>query len=268
LTDIPSVSADFLEAGTAGPLVILVHSSVSGARQWHRLMDDLKGRFQVRAVNLYGYGKTPPWLTDRTQSLSDQARLVEATLPAHSDEVYLVGHSFGGSVAMKAAAQLKGRVTKLVLLETNPFYLLAQNGHHDAFAEAMEMRNCIKEFGASGKWATAAERFADYWGGAGSWRDMPSERRTSFAEALKPNFFEWDAVMNETTSVEQWATLLPRDTLLVCDPGTILPIREIARLLRRACPAWTYMEVPGAGHMAPLTRPELVNPLIASFLAA
>jgi pimeloyl-ACP methyl ester carboxylesterase len=268
LPNVPHIEVDYLEAGSSGPVVMLVHSSVSGARQWRRLMDDLKGDFHIRAVNLFGYGKTPPWSTGTTQSLDDQARLVEAALPANADEVYLVGHSFGGSVAMKTAARLPGRVTKLVLLETNPFYLLAQSGRTDAFAEAMEMRNCIKKFGALGEWATAAEKFADYWGGAGSWQDMSSERRAAFAEALKPNFFEWDAVMNETTPVEQWAALLPRTTLLVCDPGTVLPIREIAAVLRRSCPGWTYMEVPGPGHMAPLTRPDLINPLVRSFLSA
>ena len=77
---------------------------------------------------------------------------------------------------MKAAARMAGRVDKLVLLETNPFYLLA-HGRTDAFTEAMDLRNCIKKFGALGQWAMAAERFADYWGGAGTWQDMPSERR-------------------------------------------------------------------------------------------
>jgi pimeloyl-ACP methyl ester carboxylesterase len=231
-------------------------------------MDDLKDRFRVRAVNLFGYGKTPPWPAETTQSLDDQARLVEAALPANVDKIYLVGHSFGGSVAMKAAARLAGRVTKLVLLETNPFYLLKQSGRLDAFAEAMDLRNCIKKFGALGEWATAAEKFADYWGGAGTWQDMPSDRRIAFAEALKPNFFEWDAVMNETTSAEQWAIFLPRATLLVCDPNTVLPIREIAAVLRRSCPVWAYKEVAGGGHMAPLTRPDLINPIVSSFLDA
>jgi len=243
------VKADFLEAGSSGPAVMLVHSSVSGARQWRRLIDDLKDRFRVRAVNLFGYGKTPPWPAERTQSLDDQARLVESALPAEADVVYLVGHSFGGSVAMKAAARLAGRVTKLVLLETNPFYLLAQANRVNAFTEAMDLRNCVKKFGARGQWATAAERFADYWGGAGTWRDMPSKRRVTFAEALKPNFFEWDAVMNETTSVERWAALLPGATLLASDPGTVLPIREITAILRRSCPRWAYTEVRGGGHM-------------------
>ena len=169
---------------------------------------------------------------------------------------------------MKAAARLEGRVARLVLLETNPFYLLAQSGRVDAFAEAMELRNYIKKFGALGEWATAAEKFADYWGGTGTWREMSLDRRAAFSEGLKPNFFEWDAVMNETTPVEQWATLLPGATLLVCDPRTVLPIREITAVLRRSCPGWAYKEVPGAGHMAPLTRPDLVNPLVASFLCA
>src|SRR5215470_15954506 len=169
---------------------MLVHSRVSGARQWRRLMDDLKHQFRVRAVNLFGYGKTPPWPAEATQTLSDQARLVEAALPPDTGEIYLVGHSFGGSVAMKAAARLAGRVTRLVLLETNPFYLLAQLGRADAFAEALELRNCVKTFGALGEWATAAEKFANYWGGAATWREMTSERRAAFTAALKPNYFE------------------------------------------------------------------------------
>jgi pimeloyl-ACP methyl ester carboxylesterase len=245
---------------------MLIHSSVSGARMWRRLMDDLKDDFHVRAVNLYGYGSTPRWPSDTPQSLDDQARLVESALPTNAETVCLVGHSFGGSVAMKLVARLSNRVTKLVLLETNPFYLLQQSGRAEAFAEAMELRNYVKKFGALGQWATAAEQFADYWGGAGSWQNMSAERRNTFVEALKPNYFEWDAVMQETTSVEQWARLLPRSTLLVSDPNTVLPIREITAILRQACPIWTYKEIVGGGHMAPLTRPDLVNPLVRAFL--
>jgi pimeloyl-ACP methyl ester carboxylesterase len=260
----PTIKADFLEAGS-GPLVILVHSSVSGAQQWRRLIEDLKADFRVRAVNLFGYGKTPAWPMEAPQSLDDQARLVETALPANAENVRLVGHSFGGAVAMKVAARLPGRVTRLVLLETNPFYLLKQSGQADAFAEAMELRNCIKKFGALGDWATAAEQFADYWGGEGSWRDMSPARRKAFAAAMKPNYSEWDAVMDETTPVEEWARLLPPATLVVNDPDTVLPIRKITALLRQSCPMWTYKEIAG-GHMAPLTRPDLINPLVRSFL--
>lgn len=266
MADSALIDVDFLEAGTSRPHVMLVHSSVSGARQWRRLMDDMKDRFRIRAVNLYGYGKTPSWHGGALQTLDDQARLVETAIPADADELYVVGHSFGGSVAMKLAANLKRRVTKLVLLETNPFHLLAQARRIDAFAEAEDLCNCIRTFGARGEWRTAAEMFADYWSGAGTWRNMPEDRRAVFAAALRPNLHEWSSVMNEATTLDEWADMLPRATMALCDPETVLPIREIDTLLRSACPDWTFGASRG-GHMAPLTRPDLINPIVTLFLS-
>jgi len=266
LSEVADFPVDVIEAGTAGPVVVLVHSSASNARQWTRLIDDLKDRFRVRAVNLFGYGKTPAWSGRHVQTLDDQARLVAAALPRDADTVCLVGHSFGATVAMKTAARLFGRVDKLVLLETNPFNLLAQHGRTDALTEVMALRDCVKAYGDRAEWAIAAEIFADYWGGTGTWAGMRPERRAAFAQAMRPNYFEWDAALNDATTAEQWAALLPEDTLLISDSRSALPIREVNAILRRACPAWFYRDVPGAGHMAPLTRPDLINPLVAGFL--
>jgi pimeloyl-ACP methyl ester carboxylesterase len=177
-----------------------------------------------------------------------------------------VGHSFGGAVAMKVAARSAGRVTKLALLEANPFYLLKQAGRGEAYAEAAGLRDWIKQKGAEGAWRAAAERFSDYWAGPGSWSATGAERQDSFIDALKPNYSEWDAVMNEATSLDEWAKLLPRDTLFLHDPATVLPIREITALFRQACPHWRFAEIEAGGHMAPLVRPDLVNPVVKAFL--
>ncbi len=258
-------SVDCVEAGR-GPVVVLVHSSVSGARQWRRLMDDLEDRFHVIAVNLFGYGRTAAWSGPEAQSLEDQAGLVEAALPDRDGRLCLVGHSFGASVAMRAAARLGARVDRLVLLEPNPFYLLDQNARREAFAEISALCALMKEKGAAGEWPVAAERFADYWGGDGTWANMPETRKAAFTEALEPNFHEWDAVMRETTTLAAWAEVLPRETLVVSARRTVRPIREIVELLRGACPSWRFEEVADGGHMAPLTRPDLVNPIVSAFL--
>jgi pimeloyl-ACP methyl ester carboxylesterase len=249
----------------AGQPVVLIHSSVSANRQWRALTDALKDRYRVLAINLYGYGDTTPWPATAPQSLYAQAQLVLALCEEMNAPIHLVGHSFGGSVALKAAAILGARAGSLVLLEPNPFYLLRQNGRTEAFLEARGLRDHVKSYGALGDWPKVAERFADYWLGDGSWSAMTEKRRAAFAESLPPNFHEWDAVMDEETTIEQWRKLEAR-TLVVSDAATRLPIRAIVSLFAEVCPHWSFHTLPEGGHMAPLTRPELINPVVRRFL--
>lgn len=259
-------TVDVHEQG-AGPTVVLVHSSVAGAGQWRSLMDGLSDRYRLLAPNLFGYGATPSWSGPQEQTLLDQAQLVAAALPDRTGRFSLVGHSFGGSVAMKAAELFRDRVDRLVLIEPNPFHLLLSNGRLDAFAEARALRDCIKENGGRGDWAAAAEVFADYWTGNGSWAAMPEGRREKFAEALRPNFHEWDAVMNETKPLHEWREHLPDKTTVICAKDTVRSIREIVYLMHAECPAWRFRWLGTGGHMAALTRPEEMKPLVAEALA-
>jgi pimeloyl-ACP methyl ester carboxylesterase len=257
---------DHTDDGLGQP-VVLIHSSVSANRQWRPLTEALKDRYRVLAINLFGYGETTPWPDTSPQSLYAQAQLVLALCEEIGSPVHLVGHSFGGSVALKAADLLGPRVGSLVLLEPNPFYLLKQNGRTQAFLESRILRDHVKFFGSLGDWPTVAERFADYWLGDGSWSTMPEKRRGAFADSLPPNFHEWDAVMDEETTIEEWKALTAR-TLVVSDAATRIPIREIVDIFAKACPHWTFHKIPEGGHMAPLTRPELVNPIVRQFLDA
>ena len=94
---------------------------------------------------------------------------------------------------------------------------------------------------------------------------MPEKRRAAFAESLTPNFHEWDAVLEEETTVEEWKAMTPR-TLVVSDKATRLPIREIVDIFATACPHWSFRSIAEGGHMAPLTRPEIINPIVREFL--
>ncbi len=256
---------DFIEAGR-GKKVILIHSSVAGARQWRSLMDALADRYHLIAINLFGYGKTAAWANSRPQSLADQAKLIAPFLPNNGEAVSVVGHSFGGSVAMKTAAIFRDQVDRLVLIEPNPFYLLGQHERYEAYQEATDLRDVIKEGGKTGSWDAAAEVFVNYWTGQGSWDAMPDDRKSKFAEALEPNFHEWDAVMNETTSLAEWKTSLPKETTVVSAADTVRSIREICALIRETVPSWNHQQIIRGGHMAVLTKPELINPIVANAL--
>jgi len=258
----PTEKPDFIEAGH-GETVVLIHSSAAGAKQWRSLMTMLAPDFHVVAVNLFGYGKTRAWTDGKPQALADQAKLVEPFLPSDGSKISLVGHSFGGSVAMKAALMNKDRVRRLVLIEPNPFYLLEQQGLGDGYREAVRLRDTIRENGQSGSWETAAEVFADYWTGAGSWEAMPDERRSRFAEAMKPNFHEWDAVMNEGTPLSEWGKGLPKDTTVISAADTVRSIEQIIQVMRDHFSDWHFEKVVRGGHMAIMSKPEKLNPIVA-----
>ena len=261
-------NVDFSEAG-AGPLVVLVHASLGGARQWSSLTGDLADRFRVRAVNLFGYGDTPAWSRAQLPTLDDYAALVARAVPATERKVRLVGHSFGGAVAMHAAAhRLRGRVERLVLVEPSLFYLLEQNGQRAAFREISSLARRTKEHMAAGAMPEAAKRFIDYWSGPSTWAEMPEGKKAALLALMLRVAHEWDVILSGTTSAADWAALLPRRTLLMLSDLARLPSRGIVQALwRHAGPDWELTNIPQAGHMAPLTHPHIVNPIVRGFLA-
>lgn len=262
-----ALSLQYSEEGE-GEAVVLVHGSASSNRQWRTLTERLRPRHRVVAVNLHGYGATTPWPGPARMSLYAQARLVAMALRQTEGPVHVVGHSTGGSVALKAASLLGPKVASLTLLEPNPFYLLKDVPRaSEAWLEIAELRDHVQCLGAIGDWHGAAERFADYWLGAGSWSAMADRKRESFAGAMPPVAHDFDAVMDELVPIERWAAL-PCPTMLVGDPHTQAPIREVSRLFASRCRDWRFESISGAGHMAPLTRPDLVDPLVEEFIAS
>ena len=261
-----NLKIDHTDEGHGEP-VVLIHSSVSANRQWRALSESLKDRYRVLAINLFGYGDTTPWPGGSPQTLHAQADLVLDLCDELDSPAHLVGHSLGGSVALKAAMLLGPRLGSLILLEPNTFYLLKQFDRTQALAELRGFHDHVKHFGSLGEWPTVAQRFADYWLGDGAWSEMPEKRRLAFAESMPPNFHEWDAVMEEQTSIDDCKALTSR-TLLVSDKATQLPIREIVEIFVQAYPHWSFHFINEGGHMAPLTRPDLINPVVRKFLDA
>lgn len=256
---------DFSDAGS-GDSIVLVHSSVSGNRQWKRLAQDLQPHFRVIAVNLFGYGETSAWHEDATQTIADQADLVLRLVADIPGPVRIVGHSFGGSVASKAAALLGKRASHLILFEPTLFHLLVQNGHREAYAEAMALRDFIRLYGKEDRWDIAAERFVEYWLGAGGWAALSHERRLAYMQLLRPNYYEWDSVDSDQTTMEEFGRI-PAKAMMAYSPDARRPSREIAQLFEEQCPNWSVVKIAEGGHMAPLTHPDVVNPLIAGFLS-
>ena len=95
---------------------------------------------------------------------------------------------------------------------------------------------------------------------------MSDDRKTKFAQALKPNFYEWDAVMNEQTSLTEWERDLPNCTTVLSAADTVQSIDAIIALLKENISGWNFERINQGGHMAIMTNPELLNPIVTAAL--
>ena len=269
--DMPVIKAgafdlDYTDTG-AGPPVILIHSSASGARQWRQLVDSLQSRYRLIAVNLFGYGQTSSWPNARALTAADQAELVAAATALASGPVALVGHSLGGAVALEAAARLADRIRVVVAFEPILFGHLQTHGPASAYDEITNLAHRFNALAQSGDWNAAGEWFIDYWAAPGTWAAMPNERRQNTIAMLPAVVHEWSMATSGLRPLADWrAITAPVHLIQAAD--TRAPTRAIVALLAKTYPAWHVHTVAAGGHMAPLARPDLVNPLIAAALDA
>jgi len=114
------VSLHYETMGEGKP-VVLVHGFAASAYTWLHLAPELAKTHKVYLIDLKGFGKSPK-PDDRAYSVYDQAHLVIDLIKEQGlKDVTLVGHSFGGGVALVSALYLTrsmpGLLEKLVLID-------------------------------------------------------------------------------------------------------------------------------------------------------
>jgi len=252
----------------SGPSVICLHANASTSAQWRALSARLEPNFRVLAPDGIGAGIAPGWCTDRPIELGDEVAALAPVFEAAGPRFFLVGHSYGAAVALKAALLQPERVCGLAVYEPTLFALLDQEspGHEAANGIRWAVADAARAVAAQNH-SAAGERFIDYWMGVGSWHRMPETRRAAISAAMV-NVKAWGAALfDEPTSLHAFEDL---DVPVLYMIGAQSPAssRGVGRLLAQTLPNVSAIEFSELGHMGPVTHAELVNGAIASFLSA
>lgn len=258
--DVDGVSLHIRERGT-GEIVLLLHSAGNTGAQWTGLGDALGGGFRLLAPDLYDCGATSAWTQDREMGYDDVAHLL-STLLQQNGPLHVVGHSFGGGVALRLAAAHPECLSTLTLIEPGAYQLLQEAGRDDLwldFQMVMEdFRRAVAEGDSDAAWALFFDAYCSH---VGPWRALPETTRQAIQKKTPVQLRVYGAQASNPTRLSN-IRRLACPTLVIYGQKSQEPERVVCELIAANAPLGRIAEVPEAGHMAPLTHAQEVAGLL------
>ncbi len=260
----------FYEEEGKGPPVLLIHGFGTSTYTWRHIAPALALTHRVIAVDLKGFGQSDKPF-DARYSVFDQAELL-AQLIEDQDlrDLTIVGHSFGGGIALLLALEndnrLNGRIKKLVLLDT-----IAYPQHIPVFFRLLDVP-LFSHLGVRMVPPMVQTRVALRIAYFDDSKIDPEEVET-YAAPLKTAAGKHAIIYSARQIVpddlaeiaERYASIALPTLILWCDHDRIVPF-EIGLKLRRTLPNSSLRLVRDCGHMPQEEQPETTLKLLQGFI--
>jgi len=252
------------------PLVIALHCSGSTGQQWQKLTQSLRSAFSVSCPDLIGCGDNPHWGGgDKPFELADEATPIVEIIDAWNGPIHLVGHSYGGGVALRVAVERPSRIASLSLYEPTAFHVLKAAGEDGQLA-LVEISTLAADIGQqvlAGAYRAAAQGFVDYWNGAGTYDALKPDAQAYLARYMPKACLDFRALIEERTPLAVYQRLRVPLRLMFGE-HTLATTELLVRKLAVVMNPGALRLVPEAGHMGPITHDDTVAKMIAEHINA
>jgi pimeloyl-ACP methyl ester carboxylesterase len=193
--------------------------------------------------------------------ISLEAEILEAVIRRASSPVHLVGHSFGGLVALAVALRNRVPLLSLGVIEAPAPELLRCMGEHQHYRAFRKMtRAYFNKFHAGER--AAIRSMIDFFGGAGTFAAWPQRVRSYAIETTAVNVLDWAGTYNfQPTSTDLANIEVPG--LVLWGETSHPAIRRANELLGQCMTNASAGSIPTASHFMILTHADEVAEIIA-----
>jgi pimeloyl-ACP methyl ester carboxylesterase len=251
---------DYDECGL-GPTIVLTPGSCSTGAAWRPVIATWNGQFRCVTTSLLGYGRTAERRTAHDTSISHEVDVLELVIRKAGGPVHLVGHSFGGLVALAVALANRVPLASLIILEAPVAELLRESGEHRHYRAFRRMTDVYFAEFADGN-AEAIAAMIDFYGGAGTFASWPPRVRAYAIETTAVNVLDWESVYSFPLHPAPLAALEVRALILrggASHPAVHRANTLLGEKMRHAVAA----TIDGAAHFMIATHADRVGQLIA-----
>jgi pimeloyl-ACP methyl ester carboxylesterase len=251
---------DYDVSGT-GPTIVLVPGSCSTGAAWRPVMAAWGGRFRCVTTSLLGYGGTAERRSSRDPSIWHEVDIVESVIRKAGGPVHLVGHSFGGLVAIAVALRNRVPLASLTVIEAPAAELLRDNGDRQHYRAFRQMTDGYFAAFAGGD-VEAIATMIDFYSGAGTFASWPPNVRAYALETTAVNILDWASAYGFPLSAAALASIdIP--VLVLWGQLSHPPVQRANALLAACIMGAVSIEIKAAAHFMIATHANNVSRLIA-----
>jgi len=246
-----------------GTPVVFLHSGPGNAADWRAVFERFATGYRLVAVNGFGRGQTSDWPSGEVH-VDQYVELVVGLVRELGESVHLVGHSYGGAVALRMVSTSPRLVRSLVVVEPQAYPLL-RDVDPQMLAEVRQVAEAFAVALDEGRVEDAWRGFIDHYNGPGSWWALPASTRDGMMGISDAAVRSWGALFTNPITVSDLAQIrVP--TLVIQGEQTMAPERRLCEIVADRVPEARQVVVEGAGHMLPLTHPTVVAEALDSHL--
>lgn len=249
--------------GQGNRSALMIHCSLAHSAAFAGLAAELGDLLAIRAYDLPGHGKSGDW----DGAVPFQRLSVDMAVDLLEGPTDLIGHSFGGTVALRLAVERPDLVRSLTLIE--PVFFAAAYADYPGLldshcAEMDEIDQAIK----AGDRETAARLFLRVWGDGRRWADLPEQMRQKAMEQIHMITAAHPEIGLDTAGVLSSGAVDRLDVPTLLIEGSESPhyVAKINTGLARRITGAERCVIEGAGHMVALSHARQVAAQVRPFL--
>jgi pimeloyl-ACP methyl ester carboxylesterase len=242
---------DYDECGS-GPAVVLLPGSCSTGAAWRPVIAAWGNQFRSVTTSLLGYGGTGERRVAGDPSISRNAEAMESVIRKAGGRVHLVGHSFGGLVALAVALRNRVSLASLVIIEAPAVDILRERNEDRHYRAFRRMTEAYFADLAGGN-AEAIAAMIDFYGGPGTFTSWPPRSRAYAVETTRVNILDWADAYGFPLSQASLGTItIP--LLIVRGGASPQAVQRANALLSELSSNATLATIDGAAHFAIATH--------------
>lgn len=221
----------------------------------------------LTAPDMIGHGRARDWdgQGDLHSLCTRDAIEIAAGMAGPID---LIGHSFGGTVALRMALERPEMLRSIVLIEP-VLFAAARADEAPEYRDFIIAHQAFEAMMRAGDLRAAARHFQSIWGDGRDFDAAPKSVQRYIMDRLHLILAQTDALHNDSAGIMGYLRLEAMGLPVLLISGSDSPpiVGAITRALARRLPNATQVTIAGARHMAPITHPQQVAEAINTFWA-